>query len=218
MLGDDPQNPVISTALAWQSAARREALATLLALDAQMAGIASRVSEPMLGQIRLAWWRERLADDPGLWPQGEPLFARLRATWGMQAHRLSVLADGWEIMLGAEQLQSAQIAAFADARGAALNALGALLGATEGSQALATMAGRRWALADFAEGVSDAAESDAARALGTAMPPLAGPLPRSLRGLAVLDVLAGRALAHARPMLSTRSDALVAWRVGMTGR
>lgn len=40
----------------------RADLATLYAFNAEIAGIAEKVSEPMLGLIRLQWWRDALGD------------------------------------------------------------------------------------------------------------------------------------------------------------
>jgi phytoene synthase len=41
-------------------AARRADVVALYALDAELARAARRASQPMLGEIRLAWWRERI--------------------------------------------------------------------------------------------------------------------------------------------------------------
>ena len=43
-------------------AQRREALFALIAFNCELAKIPVSVSEPMLGEIRLAWWREALDD------------------------------------------------------------------------------------------------------------------------------------------------------------
>src|SRR6185295_14213704 len=40
----------------------REELLALEALNIELAQIASKVSEPVLGQIRLAWWQEAIAE------------------------------------------------------------------------------------------------------------------------------------------------------------
>ena len=44
------------------SAAKRPALYALTALNTELARIAETVSEPLLGHIRLAWWREALEE------------------------------------------------------------------------------------------------------------------------------------------------------------
>ncbi len=40
--------------------AKREALFALYAFNHELARVAESVSEPMLGEIRLQWWREAL--------------------------------------------------------------------------------------------------------------------------------------------------------------
>src|SRR5689334_25333145 len=42
-------------------AARREALFALYAFNYEIARVRETVTEPMLGQIRLQWWRENIA-------------------------------------------------------------------------------------------------------------------------------------------------------------
>ncbi len=49
------------TALFAPPAARDELIA-LYSFNLELARIAEQVSEPMIGEIRLAWWREAVAD------------------------------------------------------------------------------------------------------------------------------------------------------------
>jgi hypothetical protein len=72
--------------------------------------------EPMLAQLKLAWWRDRLAADPAVWPKGEPLLARL-AQWREPAG-LGALVDGWESLLGEPPLGAGELAAFSEGRAA----------------------------------------------------------------------------------------------------
>ena len=81
--------------------ADRELLAVLLELDARLERIAEGSSEPMLGQIRLAWWRDVLGSDTP--PKGEPLIARIAAlsealAWPI-AESMLAMVDGWETRL-----------------------------------------------------------------------------------------------------------------------
>jgi phytoene synthase len=81
--------------------AARPQLRTLFALDARLQAIMPSAREPMLGAIKLAWWREQLeALDTGLVP-GEPL---LQAVSGLLSehitgHLLSALATDGERLL-----------------------------------------------------------------------------------------------------------------------
>ncbi|MEE2759876.1 MAG: squalene/phytoene synthase family protein [Pseudomonadota bacterium] len=59
---------------------RRQALFAILAFNAELARTRSVVSEPLLGEVRLQWWRDALAtiyDDTGVVPVGSPLLADL---------------------------------------------------------------------------------------------------------------------------------------------
>ncbi len=56
-------DPVRYAATLYAPAATRNALAALLAFDAEIGSIARRVSEPLPGEIRLQWWREAIAGE-----------------------------------------------------------------------------------------------------------------------------------------------------------
>lgn len=203
-------------ALALTHASLRPALHALLALDARLGGLVTRTREPLLGQIRLAWWRERLSETPPGRPQGDPLLDAIAAAWPGSPALLVALVDGWEELLGPAPLPSESLARFAAGRGASLVALADLAGAGTRPAAIAA-AGKRWALADFAGRSSHSGERAAALALAAAIPP-PEPLPRALRGIAVLDGLAARAVARGEPLLAGRGAALAALRLGMFGR
>jgi hypothetical protein len=112
-----------------------------LALDARLATLIRRSSEPMLAQLRLAWWREAIAQDPARWPQGEPVLATLRS-WGPRAGEVTVLVDGWEALTAPAPLSSAQIAAFAQGRADAAAALALTLGRPQDVEAALACAWR----------------------------------------------------------------------------
>jgi NADH dehydrogenase [ubiquinone] 1 alpha subcomplex assembly factor 6 len=59
-------------------AERRQAVFAILAFNAELARTRSVVTEPILGQMRLQWWRDaldRVFDDAGNVPAGNPLLA-----------------------------------------------------------------------------------------------------------------------------------------------
>jgi phytoene/squalene synthetase len=59
-------------------AAKRPALYALTALNTELARIAETVSEPLLGHIRLAWWREALEEiAAGAAPRNHPVMLAL---------------------------------------------------------------------------------------------------------------------------------------------
>ena len=83
---------------------RRARMTALWALAERLTGLLRDTREPLIGQIKLAWWRDMmvmLADDPGALPKGEPLLAELQASWAGQGG-LDQLVDAAEAMLLAE--------------------------------------------------------------------------------------------------------------------
>ena len=130
-------------ALAYAPAKSRPAWIALLALDARLADIVRHAHEPMLAQLRLAWWREQLAGSSGGPATGDPLLALLRE-WPGQGMALAGLAGGWEAMTGPPPLPSSAFLLLAEARGQAFAALADSLD----EAAIALRMGRAWALAD----------------------------------------------------------------------
>ena len=88
----------LTLALSYVPSAKRPALRALFAIDAAMGDVVCTSSEPMIGQIRLAWWRERLEElDQGKVP-AEP---RLQSVVeelipnGVFGRHLARLEGGW---------------------------------------------------------------------------------------------------------------------------
>jgi phytoene synthase len=173
--------------------------------------VVATTTEPALGAIRLAWWRERLEElDRGKPPPGEPrlgAIARQLIGRGISGKSLSQLEDAWLPLLeafpwGDPQAEGLRL------RGRVLFGIGArLLG---GEPEDAELAGAFWSLADGAAHCSDAPSREfllrEARAALADLPPK---LPREIRPLTVLAALAahdvsrsgrvmrvGAALAH----------------------
>jgi 15-cis-phytoene synthase len=76
----------------------RKVFAWMLAFDSRMAGILERTREPMMAQMRFAWWREMLAKPVADRPTGEPLLAALAGAGhpGLVEAAL-LLVDAWEV-------------------------------------------------------------------------------------------------------------------------
>jgi phytoene synthase len=74
--------------------------------------------EPVLAQLRLAWWRDRLAEPAENWPRGEPLLAALTC-WQGRHGALAGLVDGWEALLGEAPLAAPALMQLVDGRAAA---------------------------------------------------------------------------------------------------
>lgn len=83
----------------------RPAIAALWAIDAAMADVVARSTQPALGAIKLAWWRERLEEldagrvpaEPRLRAVAEHLIAR-----GIHGAEIAGLERGWASLLHAD--------------------------------------------------------------------------------------------------------------------
>ncbi|MET0180074.1 MAG: squalene/phytoene synthase family protein [Novosphingobium sp.] len=188
-------------AVAYAPVSARPAWIGLLALDRRLARVALAAREPMLAQLRLAWWRDRFRAPAGDWPAGEPLLAVL-AAWEGERAALERLVDGWEGAIGGEADEAA-LAALVAARAGAVAALARVVGVPP-SRAIEDRA-RHWAAASLP------APLNGRVSLGTTAVP---PLPRAMRPLAVLAGLAdGQASGPGRVRALGRII-----RLGLTGR
>lgn len=216
-LDDATLPPSQRLAVAYSPGPVRPAMLALLSFDSHLGRRIAGVSEPLIGQMRLAWWREELGKPLAARAKGNPELDALGETWAGSEPSLVALIDGWEHLLGETPLPEDSIEAFAAGRGTAFAGLAALVG--EGAAAAAASgAGTRWALADLAFRLSDPCERDACLKLHSALAPERVRLPRRLRGLAILDALGKRAMARNEPPMSGRGAALLALRVGLLGR
>jgi phytoene synthase len=89
----------IGLALTYAPLPNRGALAALFSLDRAMGDVVRTTKEPLLGPIRLAWWRERLEelDDDGTAP-AEPRLQQAAAELiprGVTGRELAALESGW---------------------------------------------------------------------------------------------------------------------------
>ena len=164
----------------------RPAFDALFAIDDALGEVVASSTQPALGAIRLAWWRdvlERLDTSP---PPPEP---RLQAaadellSRGVSGGELARIAEGWAALFE-EQRDAVAIGE----RGVALFAAGARLLGSDAPQV--TEAGRYFALADVAR-----------RGLAPLLPiPIeALRFPRAVRPLTALARLAVRDLRHGEP-------------------
>ena len=185
-------DPERALAVAYAPATLRPALTALFTLDERFGAIVASTSEPMIGLMRLAWWREALERlDAGPVP-AEPLLRALAdhaLPRGAAGAMLAAIEDGWAALLDGEPDEDA-IARHGRERGAKLfEAAARLLGAMDDRVAAA---GEGWALADLAHRHSSPAVRQAARAQAAIALARTGgrPWPRPLRPLAMLAVLA----------------------------
>ncbi len=154
-------------------AAARPALLALHGLDLELAQVVASTTEPMLGEIRLAWWRDALTALDGGQVPAQPLLALIAAEVlprGISGAELSVLEDRWLGLIGSDDVPDSHIGG-----GGTLFALLARLGGGEPESA--RRLGEAWAV-------------------GAAPAPL--PVAPPLRPLLGLVQLAARDAARAR--------------------
>lgn len=192
-------DPERALAVAYAPVEARVALAALFALDERFGGIVASTGEPMIGLMRLAWWREAL-EKLGLAPAPEePLLVLLADKLlprGVTGTVLAAIEDGWAALIDGEPDAEA-IARHGRERGQNLFMAAARL--LEADDPRLGVAGEVWALVDL--GYRHSAELVRQTALARARTLVAG-LPKrrwapAARPLAALFVLAARDAASA---------------------
>lgn len=217
--GLEPLPPEQRLALAWSTAAKRERLASVLVLDRRLARIVARTREPMLGQMRLAWWRDALGKPVAERPRGDAVLDTLGRLLEGQEAALIALVDGWERILEEPPLSESAARRFAAGRCMALLAAYNRTTCENGPRDPFHEAAWRWSLADFASRVSDDGERALLLRLGLGDGEQNLRLPREARGLAVLGALGARALRRGgRPLMEGRGAPLAAFRAALFGR
>ena len=124
----------------------RPALFALHGFDLELAAIVVGTTEAMIGEIRLAWWREAAeAIDRGVVP-AQPLLQVIAAQLparGVSGADLAELEDRWLGMIGAADVPSAHVAGGGDLFALAARLLG-------GDEALGRALGEAWVRGDDA--------------------------------------------------------------------
>ena len=177
----------------------RPAFDALFDIDAAMADVVRTTNQPMVGLIRLAWWRERLEE---LATVGSPAEPRLQAverellSRGIEGAEVAALEVGWAALLEDFPWHLPTIDAVR-ARGRVLFAIGGVLLGADSEELRA--AGGVWAVVDCARHCSDResrrsllreARLLAERIAGVRYPAAARPL-SMLGALAVHDIDSG---------------------------
>lgn len=204
-LADAPRTALPSEqrlALAYTPTEHRPMLAALFGLDAKLSHFVARGGEPVLVQLRLAWWRDQLGKSSISESSRDPLLTALQTTWAGDEANLVRLVDAWEARI--DEADGAACDDLVGERGTLIAAFARRVGATEEASRAET-AGRLWAIADLrlSESLPDCDRLPKARAL---------------RGVCVLGGLARRSISRGAPMLSDRSSAVVAFRLATFGR
>jgi phytoene synthase len=121
-------------------------MTALMRFDRTLASVIAGARDPIMAQLRLAWWRTQL-EAPVAGNQGYDAILLFGA-------KLLPIVDGWEELLAPMPLNTSVLKTYAEGRGAIF----ALLGGD-------VQAGAGWALADFARHCSDLPTRGLARGL-----------------------------------------------------
>lgn len=139
--------PPARLAVAYAPLKIRPAFALMLLFDARMASLVANANEPLIGQMKLAWWRDALSADVGNRPKGEPYLSSLFAMDDPTVTAVAIdLVDAWEYLVVEENWSAPTIHKFATARGVAIfDTYAQMVGCTGYPPSLAS----QWAIDDL---------------------------------------------------------------------
>lgn len=181
-------------ALSYVPARHRPAIEALWRLDAALGGALAGGREPMIGRIKLAWWREALERLDREQAPPEPVLQALAAhvlPAGIEGAELAEMEEAWAVLLSGEPLTPADLDLYGKKRGGLLFAFcGRILGAEASG-------GEAWALADLARRSANAADADSALAASRGFATCK--VPARARALGMLAALARRDGETGRP-------------------
>lgn len=203
-------------ALSQASGPHFDALSLFLQLDRRLGQFVSQSKEPMLTQMRLAWWRDQFGKAISDRPTGDPILDAMSVTWSGEENALVALVNGWEALLSPPPLGEEAALEFATGRSACFAAMARMAG---GDPANASHCGAMWAFADLASRMSDADEIAVVGELAQEQCDRTMRLPFRLRSLVILGFLGRKALARGGgPFIIGRRDLAHVFRIGMFGR
>ena len=191
----------------------RELYASAFQLDAVLGRIVLTASEPLLAQVRIAWWRDQFRDPEVGCQAKDPLVQSLRTAWGDDAVFLVPLIDGWESLLSEEETGSH----FVEGRSKLAGAIACMLDCKT-QRATAEALASLWAFSDLAHYFGKSEIRDWALTNWEESASNFGRSSIALRPLGVLGGLAKRALEKGGvPMLGDRMSPFVGFRLWAIG-
>lgn len=120
MTEENPDYALQKLVFAYAKANERTIYEAVFALDSLCANIVATTSEALIGQMRLAWWRDVINKSPAQRPAGHPLIASINALPDhIDNDKLAELVNMWEAFLLADNRQ-AYLQQFAQGRAEAL--------------------------------------------------------------------------------------------------
>ena len=113
--------PPARLAVAYAPSDVRERFSLLLQFDVRIADVVGKATETLIGQMKLAWWRDVIGMPSNRRPSGEPLVERMNelADAVLEYAMLQLLA-AWEGVLVEDEWDDVTLKAFASERGRAI--------------------------------------------------------------------------------------------------
>ena len=182
--------PPSRLALVYAKDQSRVFLELLLTHDVRLAGIISNIKEPLIGQMRMAWWRDVISKPAAQRPKGEPLLAQLTALGetaigGKTQAAMLQLVDAWDVLLTDAIWTPDVLQSHARSKAEAIFAGFADVMDVDPCATSMLQAGEYWALAGLLRHCQTAQQYDAVTAALAAQPARCS-LRRELRPLAIL--------------------------------
>lgn len=186
----DNIGPSKSLVLTYAKGELRRALTLLLALDLRLGQIVAKSTEPLIGQMRMAWWRDALLKPVDQRPRGEPILQDLASLSHDITYGMIRVVDAWGGLLAHEQWTQDVLAAFAGDRSAGIfGTVGSVANVDALTQDRLITMGLRWALLDVTSFCKTAEDP---QVLQSCVPPRSQnyKIPRAVRALSMLALTA----------------------------
>jgi 15-cis-phytoene synthase len=178
-------------ALAYTKQDLRLGFGLLLALDDRLEQIFRKAGEPLIAQMRLAWWNDVISKPVHERPVGEPLLAILAAveeekpTLNIATAMLKVV-EAWDLLLAHSRWSTDVLHEYAAARSSAIFGWYAVaVGSNENDKALLDKIAVDWALSDLLGRCRNEDEFYSVKAAQAHFPHNRR-IPRSLRPLSII--------------------------------
>ncbi len=215
--------PLQRLVFAYAPAKHRAVYSAIFAFDNRCAAILRGTNEVMLGQMRLAWWRDVIGKPVADRPQGDPVLGALSAMeeQGFDLDILVPIIDAWELLLVNEELTHEQIDGYTTQRGGTIfSVIGRHVASSRHFDAIG-YAGNIWALWDLARhSIDDDIRMALVDRLKSEQQTVAElKFPRGLRPLSILLKLAGQDLKRGdvdMPIMRPATAVQIIWH-GVTG-
>ncbi|HEX8578469.1 MAG TPA: squalene/phytoene synthase family protein [Allosphingosinicella sp.] len=179
-------------ALSYVSPRARPAVEALWRLDATLGAVLTSGRDPLISQIKLAWWRDALEGLGSGRPPAEPALEAVAThvlPLGVSGAELAEMEGGWTLLLTPDPLTPDELARYASERGGRLFGFTARALGGEVSDVVRA-GGEAWALIDLAR--HSGSEVDAQAAIAAARERGMGKWPSRLRPVGMLAALAAR--------------------------